>query len=268
MPPKQKQKQRQSVSVVVNVGAKTKSRYKAKRRVRKAVEEKRSGTGGGFINYSNLRPVAPTYANITLTPNIVLPSAQPMRDFAPAQVRSPVFDASDMPAVSLRKTIIDQPPAPEIELPANPLAQPEPEPEQNPMLPPRKIKFVIKKPEPSQPPTVAPENPLIEPEPSQPTAAPPKQKKPRKPRQKKAQSSQSIAQMPTPEFNNLELMTPSPSKKRRTKAELLADAKYTSQQSAIKREKAKADAKLRKEINLQQSAGRKFVEKQKELMPK
>jgi len=265
MPPKQKQKQRQSVSVVVNVGAKTKSRYKAKRRVRKAVEEKRSGTGGGFINYSNLRPVAPTYANITLTPNIVLPSAQPMRDFAPAQVRSPVFDASDMPAVSLRKTIIDQPPAPEIELPANPLAQPEPEPEQNPMLPPRKIKFVIKKPEPA-----APENPLIEPEPepSQPTAAPPKQKKPRKPRQKKAQSSQSIAQMPTPEFNNLELMTPSPSKKRRTKAELLADAKYTSQQSAIKREKAKADAKLRKEINLQQSAGRKFVEKQKELMPK
>jgi len=109
MPPKQKQKQRQSVNVVVNVGTKTKLRYKAKRRVRKPVQEKTTGTGGGFINYAQtqFRPVAPTYAQITLNPNIILPATkQPLVRDMGAEVRNPLFDISDVTATTtLKKTV-------------------------------------------------------------------------------------------------------------------------------------------------------------------
>ena len=129
--PEAKATQTISQNVVVNLAeAKSILRKKIRRRVRKPAQVKRSGTGGGFINYAQtqFRPVAPTYAQITLNPNIVLPATnQPIvRDMA-AEVRSPLFDVSDVTATTtLTKTVQ---PAP-VQLPDNPLSvEPPPLPE-------------------------------------------------------------------------------------------------------------------------------------------
>lgn len=127
MPPKQKQKQRQSVNVVVNVGTKTKLRYKAKRRVRKPVPEKTTGTGGGFINYAQtaFRPVAPTYAQITLNPNIILPATnQPLVRDKAAEVRNPLFDISDVTATTTLKKTVEPAVEPAVEPTVEPAVEP------------------------------------------------------------------------------------------------------------------------------------------------
>jgi hypothetical protein len=83
-----------------------------------------------FVNYSHtaFRPVAPTYANVTLNPTIQ--QSQPVMRNLQAEVRSPVFDASE-PAAAISRPVatpqeIPQVEAPAVELPANPMASPAP----------------------------------------------------------------------------------------------------------------------------------------------